>query len=327
MCSIQPCILGGNCGCDQSNYRRASAAKNSLSFRQTLGIILTAETSGTYAFPLNGYTLASGEAVLPVPKYHTGIDDDADVHLKIQTGLLTLVLKKQFAAVSPSVLGTAPVATSGATQIRTFQFSHPSGYSSLSVLNVLVNPAIDGRKACYVAYVPSPNTLYLVNDAGDAGGPYAGGMALTGGGNVSNSQCTILGSGSSAIGSGNTLTLNLNMAFNPSFSGNQVLFVAARDTAQNNTRWNTIGVHNVPPYPTSFPNPTGMTPAAGSGSSATMSLVYQFITSSSATTPAKASEPKASAPRVRNRFRVLAYTYRSTGVGPFLDLALGHKLR
>ena len=113
MCSIQPCILDGNCGCDQSNYRRASAAKNSLSFRQTLGIILTAETSGTYAFPLNGYTLASGEAVLPVPKYHTGIDDDADVHLKIQTGLLTLVLKKQFAAVSPSVLGTTPAATSG----------------------------------------------------------------------------------------------------------------------------------------------------------------------------------------------------------------------
>ena len=259
--------------CNQSLLKRTSGGINSVSFRQLLGIKKYALDPSPY--PLKGYILTTGTEVPAIPKYHDEIDDDVTVHTTIRDTLKTSILLKQVATVSPSVLATSPAATSGSNQTRTFQFSHPSGYSSLNVLNVLVNTAVDGRKACYIAYVQSANTLYLVNDAGDAGGPYAGGLALNGTGSVSNSQCTIVGSGSSAVGSGNTLTLALNMTFNPSFSGNQVVFVAARDTAQNNTGWNTIGVHNVPPYPTTFPNPTGMTPSAGSTSSATVSFVYQ----------------------------------------------------
>ena len=59
--------------------------------------------------------------------------------------------------------------------------------------NVLINNALDGRYACYLAYVPSGNVLYLVNDPGTALLP---GLVLNGSGTVNNSQCTVNAAGS-----------------------------------------------------------------------------------------------------------------------------------
>jgi len=81
--------------------------------------------------------------------------------------------------------------------------------------------------------------LYLVNDTGTALSP---GLQLNGSGTVSNSQCTVSAAGSSASGSGNTLTLLLNLSFTPAFDGNQVIYMAARDsTDANNSGWQALG--------------------------------------------------------------------------------------
>jgi hypothetical protein len=59
----------------------------------------------------------------------------------------------------------------GSTQM-TFTFSDSNGYSSLAVVDVLINNYIDGQHACYFAFVPTGPTsgyLYLVDDAGDRG--------------------------------------------------------------------------------------------------------------------------------------------------------------
>ena len=111
---------------------------------------------------------------------------------------------------------------------------------------MLVNEFINGIAACYVAYVESSNTLYLVDDRGDAGGPYAGSMVLNGSGSIQNSQCRIDGAGSSAIGSGMTLTLTLDVLFKEGFAGNPAVYSAARDFAGgNNTGWQTLGTWSV----------------------------------------------------------------------------------
>jgi hypothetical protein len=102
------------------------------------------------------------------------------------------------------------------------------------VLNVLVNRFIDGRNGCYVAYVPTgpaTGTVLLVNDAGDAGGPFQS-LAIGTSGVIQNSQCTISGPGSSATGSGTTRTLTLPITFSPDFAGSQVIYVAARSDTQ-----------------------------------------------------------------------------------------------
>lgn len=86
--------------------------------------------------------------------------------------------------------------------------------------------------------------LYLVDDAGDAGGPYQG-MLLSSAGSIGNSQCSIAGAGSSVSFHDNTLTLTLAIPFSHSFAGNQVIHAAAR-SATANSGWQPLGTITVP---------------------------------------------------------------------------------
>jgi len=117
----------------------------------------------------------------------------------------------------------------------------------LGIVNLLVNNFLDGRHACYVAYVAASNSLLLVNDAGDAGGPFAGSIVLNGtAASVENSQCMISGAGSSATQATNTLTLTLSITAKSGLIGNRILYVAGRDGAgANNTDWQAIGTWGV----------------------------------------------------------------------------------
>jgi outer membrane protein TolC len=104
---------------------------------------------------------------------------------------------------------------------------------------ILINDALNGNNACYLAYSRAYNTLYLVNDAGTALLP---GLTLNGSGTLSNSQCTITGAGSSANGGGNTLTLALNMTFPSGFAGNRIIYMAARSNGDAlNSGWQAAG--------------------------------------------------------------------------------------
>jgi uncharacterized repeat protein (TIGR01451 family) len=175
---------------------------------------------------------------------------------------------------TPSVSGVSPGSGSGMSQTFTFTFSDAAGWQKLGVQDILVNSALDGRHACYIAYVPSGATtgsLYLVDDAGDAGGPYTG-MVLPSSQTASNSQCTINGTGSSASGSGNTLTLTLAITFSSSFAGNKIFYLASADTGTGNSGWQTPGTWTVPGPPPTGPAVGGVSPAR----STTLSQTYTF---------------------------------------------------
>ena len=148
---------------------------------------------------------------------------------------------------TPSVVSAGPAWGRVATQNFTFQFAHSAGYRNLAVLDILINNFLDGRQACYLAYVLSSNTLVLVDDPGDAGGPYAGSVVLGSQAVIQNSQCAV--TLTSATGSGNTFTLALSITFTPAFSGNKIQYLAARDGSGNNTGWQAMGVWQVPPGP------------------------------------------------------------------------------
>jgi len=129
----------------------------------------------------------------------------------------------------------------------TFTFTDTNGWQDIAVANVLINSAIDGRHACFLAFVPSGasgGSVLLVDDAGDAGGPYSG-LVLPGSGAASNSQCTISGAGSSVSGAGNTLTLKLAITFTAGFAGNQVFYLAARSNTLN-SGWQAAGTVELP---------------------------------------------------------------------------------
>jgi len=138
------------------------------------------------------------------------------------------------------------IAVAGNPQPFIFNVSDSTGLSALGIVNVLINDFVDGRQACYLAFARASNTLYLVDDAGDAGGPFAGSMALNGSGNIQNSQCVINGPGSSVATTSNQMTLTLSISFTPGFTGNRVVYAAARDKADgNNTGWQATGTSTI----------------------------------------------------------------------------------
>lgn len=85
-----------------------------------------------------------------------------------------------------------------------------------------------------------------MNDHGDADGPFAGSFNLPGSGTVSNSQCTVEATGSSASSAGNALTLTLKFTFHAAFRGDRIVWAAARDTLETNSGWQPIATVSVP---------------------------------------------------------------------------------
>src|SRR5262252_10911970 len=82
-----------------------------------------------------------------------------------------------------------PLGAGAAGQTFEFTFADNTGSQNLGVANVLINNSLDGRHACFVAFVPSGpsgGSVFLVDDAGDAGGPYQGLVLPAASGTVQN---------------------------------------------------------------------------------------------------------------------------------------------
>ena len=114
------------------------------------------------------------------------------------------------------------------------------------MLHVLLNTALDDRgDACYLAYSQPSGVLFLVNNGGtdsSLSAPLILGSTAT----VQNRQCTVHGTGSSAQGSGNSLTLTLRVTFSANFNGSKVIYTAGHEQATGNIDWKSIGAVQVP---------------------------------------------------------------------------------
>jgi len=180
----------------------------------------------------------------------------------LRVGYVSIFLNTTTTTGIPAPVSSGPASGSGSSQTFTFTFSDSAGYQNLGVVDILIQNVLDGRHACYIAFVPSgaaSGVIDLVDDAGDAGGPYSFAQ-LPGSGTAQNSQCSISAANSSVSGSGNTLTLTLAIAFSASFAGNRVLYLSAQDKSLANSGWSALGTWNVPGPPVSGPSVTGMSP-------------------------------------------------------------------
>ncbi len=93
---------------------------------------------------------------------------------------------------------------------------------------------------CWTAYFPSTNKFFLVNDAGNTFlGP------VTAGSSVSNSQCTLNGSGTSATASGNNLAVTVNLTFLSAFGGAKTNWGGPMSVTNTTTGWGTLGTWTV----------------------------------------------------------------------------------
>jgi hypothetical protein len=115
----------------------------------------------------------------------------------------------------PTPVSIAPSSGQGSSQAFTLVVSDSAGAADLSVVHLIVSGPAVLSNACWISWFPSRNSFGLVNDASSA---YVGYVAPGQATSISNSQCTITGSGSSVRSSGNLLTTTVNVAFKPNFS-------------------------------------------------------------------------------------------------------------
>jgi len=170
-------------------------------------------------------------------------------------------------APSPAVLSATPNPASGLSNTFTLQYSDTYGGAYLNSVGVMFSSTVSASNSCTVVYSPATNLVALYNDNGK------GFASITpGSGTLSNSQCTINGSGTSVLISGNNLTLNVSVTASASFAGKHSIFLFAEDNSSASTGW----VNNGTWTPTANQPPAlvSATPNPASGPSNTFTLTY-----------------------------------------------------
>jgi len=134
-----------------------------------------------------------------------------------------------------SPVSVTPSAGRGSTQIFTATYEDPNGGSQIAeaTLSIMSNNVLPGSRSkwsaneCLVRYDIVSNTIWLVPNMGGTWGyhPITAGSSST----LSNSQCTVMASGSSAQISGNTVTVNLEVTFPAEFAGTKQLYMGSED--------------------------------------------------------------------------------------------------
>jgi hypothetical protein len=136
----------------------------------------------------------------------------------------------------PDVVSVSPSAAIGLSNTFALTYSDPNGAPDLKVVGVILHTTVSLANSCAVEYFPASNLLYLYNDAG------TGTTSTTlGSGTLSNSQCTISGSGSSVTRSGDTLTLNLAVTASSTYTAQLYVFLYAEDNSLASTGWKNRG--------------------------------------------------------------------------------------
>jgi hypothetical protein len=138
-----------------------------------------------------------------------------------------------------TVVSVSPSSGSGSQQTFTLQFADGAGATDLSTVWVYINASLASNSAnsCLVYYSRAANQLNLEADSGAVWLPAA---TPGGSGTLTNSQCSVNLAASSVAISGDTLTLNLALAFTSAFSGAKNVYMYAAGPSTN-TGWQTMG--------------------------------------------------------------------------------------
>ena len=197
---------------------------------------------------LSGTTLTLNLAIT----FNSSFGGAKSIYMQAYTyeGLNTGMLARGSWTVAPSAGGTpsavsvSPSSGSGLTQTFTFAFSDTAGAADLHQQYALFSSSTSATNACEVEY--DGTNLYLLNNAGAT---WLGPMAPGSSGSLSNSQCTLSGSGSSVSASGNTRTLILAMTFNNSFAGSDNIYMETTTQEGVNTGFVSRGTWTIPGTP------------------------------------------------------------------------------
>jgi hypothetical protein len=142
-----------------------------------------------------------------------------------------------------AAISVTPSSGSGAGASFAFQYSDTNGTGSLSWVWAWFNTTLgSSANSCVLYYQPSTMEVNLLNDAGTAWTAATPGTGTT----LQNSQCSVNLATTSVTPSGDSLTLNLPMTFQPAYAGTQNIYMYAGDVSGSNTGWLQQGTWTVP---------------------------------------------------------------------------------
>jgi hypothetical protein len=155
----------------------------------------------------------------------------------------------------PSLVSVTPAAGTGMTQTFSYTISSANGYSYLMQDQIVINNGLYGANACFLYYVRAANRVGLLNDDETAWLT----APLHSPGTLSNSQCAVDTGASAAVGSGNTLTLDMVITFAAGWTGPKNNYALAMDRGDNLVGWTQMGTWSVgAPAITTDPRRTGI---------------------------------------------------------------------
>lgn len=142
----------------------------------------------------------------------------------------------------PTLTSITPTGATGTGTTFTVTASDLDGASDLSQVRLLIGSSTAQTSSCVVIYSVPNNTLSLLADNGTtSAGLIVPGSSST----LSNSQCTLRGTGSSATPSGNTVTVGINLQFTAAFGGSRNVYGSAVDASGGTDPYRQITTYNV----------------------------------------------------------------------------------
>jgi hypothetical protein len=266
-----------------------AATTSNLSADGSSVLTATVEAAGAAATPVGTVTFTVGSTILGAVTM-SGSGGVATAALTVSgnqfasaTNTITAtyggsaLLSGSSATLSLGIVGVtvaagsaAPSSGSGASQTFALQYSDNGGAPNLRQVWVyfnatLANPA---SHACMLYYDAAAKQIYLLNDTATAWTAAAPGTAAT----LVNSQCSVNLAAATAALSGNALTLNVALTFQPSFAGTRNIYMYSSDAAGVSSGWQLRGVWSVPGA--AGPAAVSVTPGSGFGTSQTFALQY-----------------------------------------------------
>ncbi|WP_433965444.1 hypothetical protein [Tunturiibacter gelidiferens] len=161
-------------------------------------------------------------------------------------------------------------------------YSDPGGVTevqslSLFIMNGIAPGSRSGWSAdqCILTYTVSSGVIQLTQDSG---GEFLSTTATAETAQtVSNSQCSVLASLSSATIAGDSVTVRLFVAFSAEFSGDKQLYLSAdsKEGTHDTDPPTEVGTYNV----TASVSSVFVSPSSGSGSEQTFTAIYSDVTS------------------------------------------------
>ena len=212
---------------------------------------------GTVTMASSG-TVPAGDVISESPVAGTLVASGSAVNLVVSSGA---------GAGTPSVVSVTPNPATGLSNTFALVYSDTAGNAGLNHVGVIFSAAASSVNSCYVLYYPAANQIYLLNNAGTAST-----KITPGSGTLSNSQCTISGSGTSVVKSGNNLTLNLAVTASATYTGKQSIFMYADDSSSANTGW--VNKGSWTPAANQAPTLVSVTPNPATGLTNTFVLKY-----------------------------------------------------